>query len=401
MSIVERYLTLGLRLGKHVDGLVDAYYGPTVLAEAVAGEELRAAEDLAADADELLAELPEAGLGDARAGWLGDQLRGVRVYAGVLAGEELSYLDEVEGCYGVRPERMSEDAFAESHRRLDELLPAGGSLLDRYEAWRTASAVPAERIVATMTEILGLLRERTAAVVPLPEGERFSLELVAGEPWAAFNYYLGGHRSRIVVNSDLPFSAAEVVHLAAHEGYPGHHTEHATKEELLIDRQGHFEESLQLVPTPQALLSEGIAELGGELLINDALEAEFARILGAAGVPYDPVEAAAIRTAREPLSYVGRNAALALHEDGVGVDEAQAYVERWALAPPKRAAHVISFVTDPTWRAYVVTYTEGLRLARAYVDGDLGRFRRLVTEPVRVSELRSAAGSDTAVSSGP
>jgi len=25
---VERYLLLGLRLGRHVDGLVDAYYGP-------------------------------------------------------------------------------------------------------------------------------------------------------------------------------------------------------------------------------------------------------------------------------------------------------------------------------------------------------------------------------------
>jgi len=369
----------------------------------VAAEGLRPAEALAADADVLAAELPEAGLGDARAGWLGDQLRGIRVYAGVLAGEEISYFDEVEGCYGVRPERMPEDAFAETHRKLDELLPPGGSLAERYEAWRTASAVPAERIVETMTTILALLRERTAAIVPLPADEEFALELVAGEPWAAFNYYLGGHRSRIVVNTDLPFSGAEIVHLAAHEGYPGHHTEHATKEELLLDRQGHLEESLQLVPTPQALLSEGIAELGGELLIDDGLETEFARILGVAGVPYDPVEAAAIRAAREPLGYVSRNTALAIHEDGVSVEEAQAYVERWTLAPPKRAAHTIAFVTDPTWRAYVVTYTEGLRLARAYVGGDLARFRRLLTEPVRVSELRDAgaADADAAISSVP
>ena len=28
MTHAERYLELGLRLGKHVDGLVDAYYGP-------------------------------------------------------------------------------------------------------------------------------------------------------------------------------------------------------------------------------------------------------------------------------------------------------------------------------------------------------------------------------------
>ena len=31
MSGSERYLQLGLRLGRHVDGLVDAYYGPAEL----------------------------------------------------------------------------------------------------------------------------------------------------------------------------------------------------------------------------------------------------------------------------------------------------------------------------------------------------------------------------------
>ena len=400
MTLVERYLALGLRLGRHVDGLVDAYYGPPELAAAVEAEEPRAPAALAADADELLIELPDAELELTREGWLEDQIRGLRTYAGALAGEEISYLDEIESCYGVRPERVPESAFAETHRRLDELLPPGASLHERYETWRTANAVPAERIVETMTAILALLRERTQALVPLPADEEFALELVAGEPWSAFNYYLGRHRSRIVVNTDLPFSGAEIVHLAAHEGYPGHHTEHATKEELLLERGGRLEESLQLVPTPQALLSEGIAELGGELLIDDGLEIEFARILHAAGVPYDAGEAKEVRAAREPLGYVTRNAALAIHEDALSVEEAQAYVERWALAPPKRAAHSIAFITDPTWRAYVVTYTEGLRLARAYVDGDLGRFRKLLTEPVRVGELRAAADGEAAVSSG-
>ena len=402
MSLVERYLTLGLRLGRHVDGLVDAYYGPTELAQAVAEEEdVRPAAELAQDADELLAELPDAGLAEARAGWLGEQLLGLRTYAGVLAGEQTSYLDEIEGCYGVRPRRVPDEAFAETHDRLDELLPPGGALAERYEAWRLAHTVPAERIVETMTPILALLRERTAALVPLPADEDFGLELVDGEPWAAFNYYLGRHRSRIVVNTDLPFSGAEVVHLAAHEGYPGHHTEHATKEELLLEQQGHLEESLQLVPTPQALLSEGIAELGSELLIDEELEEEIAAIVRATGTPYDPAAESGIRAGRETLRYVARNAALAIHGEGLALDEAQAYIERWALAPPRRAAQSIAFVTDPTWRAYVVTYSEGLRLARAWVGGDLRRFARLLTEPVRVSELRSAADAGPSVSSAP
>jgi hypothetical protein len=301
---------------------------------------------------------------------------------------------------------VPEDAFAETHRRLDELLPAGGSLAERYEAWRTANAVPVEQLVGTMTAILALLRERTIAIVPLAADEEFVLELVTGEPWAAFNYYLGGHRSRIVLNTDFPISGIDLVRLAAHEGYPGHHTEHAAKEALLLERQGRLEESLQLVPTPQALLSEGIAELGSELLIDEGLESEFARILGAVGVPYDPAAAAAIRAAREPLGHVSLNAALAIHEDGLAHEEAQSYIERWGLVNPRRARQSIAFLTDPTWRAYVVTYTDGLRLTRAWVGGDLGRLRRLLTEQVCVSELRraadeGAAGGDAAVSSAP
>ena len=38
MNVVRSYLELGLRLGRHVDGLVDAYYGPPELADAVGAE---------------------------------------------------------------------------------------------------------------------------------------------------------------------------------------------------------------------------------------------------------------------------------------------------------------------------------------------------------------------------
>jgi hypothetical protein len=393
VDIVTSYIELGLRLGRHIDGLVDAYYGPPELAQRVEAEVLQAPSKLAGHAAELRESIDDR--------WLQAQLVGLETVARRLAGEQIPFEDEVERCYGVRPTRAPEDVFEAAQRELDELLPGTGSLGERYRAWREDNVVPADRLDELFTGLVNDLRARTEEAFGLPPGESVELEYVSGEPWAAFNYYLGRHRSRIVVNTDLPFSGAELVHLAAHEGYPGHHTEHATKEELLLDRQGHLEESLQLVPTPQALLSEGIAELGGELLIDDELEEEIARIVRAAGVPYDAGEAAAIRAAREPLGYVSRNAALAIHGDGLPLDEAQAYIERWALAPPKRAAQAIAFVTDPTWRAYVVTYTEGLRLARAWVAGDLQRFARLLTETVRVSELRAAADGEAALSSAP
>ena len=385
MTTGERYLVLGLRLGRHVDGLVDAYFGPGELAEQVAAEELTPATELAEEADALL--------GDVSDGWLADQLRGIRTYAGVLAGEEISYADEVERCYGVRPVRTDVARYEEVHARLDELLPGGGTLTERREAWRAANRVETQRLVPAVRAVLDDLRERTRELFGLPDGEDIRLEPVHDEPWWAFNYYQGGLVSRVVVNVDLPTTVADAVHLAAHEGYPGHHTEHAWKERLLVQEGGRLEESILLVPTPQSIVSEGIAEVGPEILLDDDALAQLQRLLAEHGIDYDAQRARAIDEALEPLRTVSVDAALLIHEEGRSTDEAQAYIQRWSLVDAERAAHGVAFVTDPTWRAYTINYSAGRDVCRAWVGGDPVRFRRLLTEQIRVSELVAALSS--------
>jgi hypothetical protein len=383
MTPAERYLELGLRLGKHVDGLVDAYYGPPDLQEQVDAEETIAADRLAADADALLAELPDS--------WLADQVRGCATYAHVLAGDEISYADEVERCYGVRPSRTSEDVYREVHAELDELLPGEGSLYERRQAWRQQHLVAGASAVPMLRDLLPVLRERTAALVDLPAGEELTLEPVENEPWWAFNYYLGGLRSRVVLNVDVPTTGLDLIHLVAHEVYPGHHTEHAVKEQLLVRERGAVEEAIQLVPTPQAVLSEGIAETGGDVILDDAGREEAYAILRRHGAALaDPALADRLVRSGERLRTVGLDAALMIHEEGASVEEAEEYVRRWNLVPPDQAKHSVSFVTDPTWRAYVITYSAGRDLCRAYVDGDPARFRTLLTEHVRIGDLLAA-----------
>jgi hypothetical protein len=48
---------------------------------------------------------------------------------------------------------------------------------------------------------------------------------------------------------------------------------------------------------------------------------------------------------------------------------------------------LIRFIKDPTSRTYVMTYPAGHELCRSYVAGDPARFRRLLTEQVRVGDL--------------
>ncbi len=232
---------------------MDAYFGPPGLASAVDDEPLADPQSLVADAQSLLAELED--------GWLRDQVVGLRTYAEVLAGEAGSYADEVEWCFGVRPVYTDEDVFEAAHAELAELLPGKGDLADRHERWRSEDIVPADRIEPLIRHVLEEARRWTSDLVELPDGEAVALEFVRGKPWLAFNDYLGDLHSRMAINLDLPNMVLELVRLTIHESYPGHHAERCLKDQLLVRDRGLQEESIVLVPTPQSLVSEGIAEL--------------------------------------------------------------------------------------------------------------------------------------------
>ncbi len=414
-SPVGRYLALGLALGRHVDGLVDAYYGPPELAaEASEGPPL-ALGALVADARALLDDL-DGGLpldgppgastrradeallagaaatdDDARRGWLRAQVVGLSVTARRLAGEEVAYADEVEWCYGVRPRRVPEEVLAAAHRRLDEVLPGSGSLRDRLVAWREAHAVPPDLLRPAISSLLEDLRQRTRERFGLPEGEEVAFDLVTGQPWAGFNYYLGDLRSRVAVNVDLPVLSTSLAHVVAHEAYPGHHTEHTRKEVGLVRARRRAEETIFLVGTPQCLVAEGLADLGLEVVAGTRPEPVVAEHLHPLGIRYDTDVVAAVAVASEALGAVRQNAAFRLHEDGADPEVVVGEVAYWGLLPRDRAEKAVAFLTHPTWRAYLTCYVEGYRLCRRFVSGDPARFDRLLAEQLTPAELDAEA----------
>jgi hypothetical protein len=387
VDVVASYLELCLRLGRHVEGLVDAYFGPAELAAQVEAEELRDPSELAGDAAALLEALEDAGLEQQRTRWLGAQLVGLETVARKLAGEEIAYEDEVERCYGVRPRRVGEETFEAAHRELDAALPGSGSVAERYQAWREGDGLKGDALAGVVDSLAADFRSRTKALVDLPADESAEFDYVSDEPWAAFNYYLGELRSCIAINIDVSLTPAFVTELVAHETYPGHHTERVWKEELLVRGRGQAEESILMIGTPQSLIAEGIAGLASEILLGDDEQEVTASHVGGTGVAYDPDVSRAVQRARVPLEDVPGNAALGLHADGGTVDEARAYLIRWGLHSEKRAKQSMRFLTDPVWRAYATTYTDGHRMCRDWVDGDPARFKRLLTEQLTPADL--------------
>ena len=247
--------------------------------------------------------------------------------------------------------------------------------------------MPAEHAAARA--LTADFQSRTQALVELPAGEDAELELVEDEPWSAYNYYLGGLRSRVVVNTDVPMQAAFVAELVAHELYPGHHTEHATKEQVLVRERGYGEEAIALVITPQSLVSEAIAEIALEVLLGDEAHHVVADHVRPLGIDYEPERVAPPRgpgRARIGADERGAHAPSAGSEPGGGARV------RLALVAPRRAVRrqVARVHRRPDVARYVPCW-RGRRLGRQFVGEDPARFRRLLTEQLVPADLAAAS----------
>ena len=376
MNLVNEYVRLGLAFDRLERGFVDAWTGPDAVRAAVESAPMPTAASLAGRARELLRELPSAGLTTSRAAFLEGQLTGLLASGRVMAGEQITYLDQVEAYFQVRPALGSLDAYEAAHRELDALLPGDGPLIERYTAYRDGASVPVDRLVEAVRSWSTLLRERTREAFPLPAAEAVSYEVVRDKPWAGFNYYLGGFRSTVAINADLPVGLGTLPALVAHESYPGHHTERCRKQAVLTDLP---ELDLWLVNTPENVLAEGLADLG---LRGVGLQ-DWARVAtelyADLGLSYDGDRGLRIACAAAALGPVRQDAAILLHDRGASVEDAEAHLARWALLSPARARKSIAFCTDPLWRAYISTYVEGERLLSRWLDSG-GAFVRLLDE---------------------
>ncbi len=74
MDIPERYVRLCLQVGRHIDGFIDAFIGPSEMQQTVAADEPVDPKHLRDEAQLLLDGLDEAHLEDDRRRWLRGQL---------------------------------------------------------------------------------------------------------------------------------------------------------------------------------------------------------------------------------------------------------------------------------------------------------------------------------------
>ena len=405
--VARDYLLLALRLDQHVPGLVDGYYGPADLKAEVDIGQLRAPARLADDAEALLARLPGEVADEQRRDWLAAQLVALRTQAAALAGDELPYVEHLRRCFAWTPERRDDAQFEAAAAQLEALLPGQDPLVNRLTAWDARFEIPVDRLPGVVYWLVGRFRARAAGLFGLPSGEELKVSLVTKQPWSGYNWYDGGMRSRVDINTDLPVRSADLVHTVAHEAFPGHHLEHAWKEADLVDLLGHLEASILLINTPECLISEGLADLGYGFASPIEEEADLlVELYDRAGLPIAADTAAArdaaqrtvgMRAPRRRLAEVRVNAALMRHADGASHEETFAYFVEVGRLAPHLVEKRLEFIEHPLWRTYVFVYDEGEALLRRWLDvvpeaERPARFGRLLHEQLTPTAIAAELG---------
>jgi hypothetical protein len=400
-AIARDYLLLQLTIGEKEAGYIDAYYGPPEIqaqarAEAAANDLPKLAGRVAALRERIAAGAQEAGsMEERRAKFLDAQLVAAQTRLRMLQGENLPFVEEAEGLFGVRPETPDLATFDPLIARIDALVPGEGPLWQRIDAFDNTFNVPADKLKAVMDASIAECRKRTLAHYTLPEGERFDLALVTDKPWGGYNSYQGGYHSKIEVNTDLPVRLDRAIDLGCHEGYPGHHVFNALMEQELVEKRGWLEYTVYPLYSPQSLIAEGSANYGIELAFpgDDALAFDRAVLAPLAGLPVADIDRyLELHKLTAQLRPAGYTIAAQLLSGAIDEDQAKALIQRYQLSSPERAAQSLRFTE--TYRSYIINYGLGKDMVQHAVeaagttpDARWARMKAILSEPTLPSDL--------------
>jgi len=269
-----RFLRLPLRIDKHNKGYVDFYIGPKKLREIVDNEVKTSPNKLLTDCKALQKDLYKQGYAKKRERYLEKMLTAMRTSIEILNGIEIPIKEQFLRLYDVALQPVNESELEDLKEEFNAAYGGPGSLEKRMNDLRVRRAIPEGKVFGLFKKALNITRERTKELFVnlLPQKERIVLELVKNNDeikWAYYNWYVGNLCSQIEVNPNCNMYWTGLLIGAAHEGYPGHHTEFIVKEQRLYRELNQFEHSILLLYSPKLILSEGIADLAVEMLFSN------------------------------------------------------------------------------------------------------------------------------------
>ncbi len=373
-AIARDYVALILEIGEREPGYVDAYYGPPEW-QAAAKAAPRTVPQLVEGAAGLTGRLHAvSGRGAApavvqRRKYLLAHVSAASARLRMLSGETMSFADEAEALFGIRPELLPLSAYDPILAEVEALLPGEGSLTDRVTAFKSHYVISRDRLQVVMDAAIAECRRRTVQHIALAANERFTLSFVGDKPWSGYNYYLGDAASRIEIKADFPIHTERAIDLGCHEGYPGHHVYNALLERTFVRERGWVEMSVYPLFSPMSFVAEGSANYGIDLAFPGEEGTRYERevLFPLAGL--DP------STADRKAQLGALTRRLARAEYTIADDYLAGRIERaeairrlmkYTLADEAKATQRLRFID--TYRSYIINYGLGRDVVQAWVE---------------------------------
>jgi len=385
-AIAEQYVKLVLAVGQHDADYVDSFFGPAEW-KADAQRIKRPLTEIDGDAAKLIGAISDRTDAERRDtllvlrhDYLRRQLEALRSRVRMLQGARLTFDEESQALYDAVSPAHPNSYYQAALDEIGRLLPGSGPLVERYDAYRQKFVIPPDRLTRVFDRAIAECRARTLAHVRLPDSESFTVEYVKDKPWSGYNWYQGGYRSLIQVNTDLPIYIDRAVDLACHEGYPGHHVYNALLEQRLVRERGWVEFSVYALFSPQSLIAEGTANYGIEVAFPGDERTKFERDILYPEAGLDASQADMynrLQLLTDRLAYSGNEAARRYLNGEVDRAGTAAWLARYAMMSPPRAEQRTRFYD--TYRSYVINYNLGKDLVKQFVESRGG----VASQPAR------------------
>lgn len=378
---LERYILLFLRTDKlfnlNDNYYVDAYIGPNKLKETVINEKIKSPDNLLKEGEKLLNDLSNEEFENTRKTYLKKQIRAVNTILKVKSGKNIDLKDQVESILDIKYKWVDESKFKKGIEYFKEGLPPNGSLTDRYNEWiqrNIYSFDNNDKKLDYLKFIIKELKERTNSILNLPDNENIKLKIVKDKRFGASTRYLGDYTSLLEINEDIPFNFFQLIPLITHELYPGHHTEFCLKEKNLIREKNYFENNVFLLNSPQLVISEGLGEVGFDLIFSSVQAAEWMKenIYKNFNINIKDVDLELLIKASRynSLDQISSNAAIMLKK-GYAKKEVKKYIKKYSLQPEVMLDHVIKNLCSSDFKkVYSFTYYHGKKLISSYLNSE-------------------------------
>lgn len=386
----QSYLRLALEIDKHLEGYVDAYYGPNYIKEEVESGPILSPLELREVYELVVDSIPTDNPGRCR--YLKAITSAIGCTVDKINGKSLEYTEEIYRLLGIIPSLVDEDEFWSARTILESHIPGNGPLVERIEKRTSEQKIPPDDLPKALELILDELRDRSYRILDYHPGEWVKYKFVNDKPWSMDCHYLGNYRSEISINTDHEYSPLRLILVLTHEAYPGHHTEFQTKEAVLYHDKGYIEQSCILGLTPAGILIEGIANTAIDIISPEMEIFEWLAetLIPKLGLPSRTAEELWHLSKRREINFKARNNASILYHAGqISQEETIDYIIDHGLCNRNFAEIFSRMIVHPLYSPYIFAYTEGYQLIKNVSIGKdkLHFFKKLLNEQVLPEDL--------------